>query len=82
MTQTAILIFGEDMAWMLLPVIGIAAGLYFAVRKIMDEYRLSLLHLGEPSRKQTVSLCELVILVSSLRLTAVAPQSSREPRYQ
>lgn len=65
MTQTAILIFGEDVAWMLLQVTGITV-LYFAVRKFMDEYRLSLSRLKGPFRKQTVSLYELVIPVFRL----------------
>ena len=65
MTQTAILIFGEDVAWMLLQVTGIAV-LYFAARKFMGEYRLSLSRLEKPSRKQTVRLCELVTPVIRL----------------
>lgn len=65
MTQTPMLIFGEDVAWMLLQVTGIAVS-YFAVRKFMDEYQLSLSRLKGPSRKQTVSLSELVIPVFRL----------------
>ena len=39
MTQTAMNIFREDVAWMLLQVTGIAV-LYFAIRKFMVRYRL------------------------------------------
>ena len=70
MTQTEMFILSEDAAWMLLQVTGIAV-LYFAVRKLMNSYRLSPSRLERPSRKQTVSLCcELVIRTFRLfRLT-------------
>ena len=66
MSQTAILISGEDVAWMLLQVTGIAV-LYFAVRAFLDKYLWSQSCVKSPSQKQTVSLCEPVIL--SFRLS-------------
>ena len=65
MAQTEMSIFGEDVAWMLLQVTGIAV-LYFAVRKLMDEYRLPPSRQESPCRKQTVSLCEQVMAVLRL----------------
>ena len=56
MNQTAMLISGKDMAWMLLQVIGIAV-LYIVVRKFLPEYQWPLSRLEGPSRKQTVSPC-------------------------
>ena len=65
MTQTSIHIFGEDVAWMLLQVTGIAL-LYLTVRRFMGEHQLSLSRLEGISRKQIVSLCKLVIMVFRL----------------
>lgn len=48
MTQTEILIFGQDVAWRLLQVVTGIAVLYFAARKFMDVCRL---RLNGPSRK-------------------------------
>ena len=64
MTQTTILISGKDTAWMLLQVTSIAA-LYFIARKFLNLYQWSPSGLEGPSRKQTVSPCELVIPVLS-----------------
>lgn len=61
MAQIATLMFGEDVAWVLLQVTAIAV-LYFVVRKFMDRNRLLLSCLKGPSRKQMVSLYELVVL--------------------
>ena len=84
MTQTEMFICGEDVVWMLLQATGIAV-LYFAVRKFMVDYRLSLSRPeGGPSAKQTVSLCELVmtgLFVSSTELL-IAFEPSRGSRYQ
>lgn len=57
MFQTAILFFGEDVAWMLLQVTGIAV-LYLAVRKCMDKCRWTSSRLEGTSPKETVSLCK------------------------
>lgn len=65
MTQTALLIFGEDVAWILLQVTGVAV-LFFAVWKFTDKFGLPLSRLEGPFLKQTVILSELVIMVFGL----------------
>lgn len=65
MTQTALLIFDEDVAWTLLQVTGVAV-LVFAVWKFTDTYGLPLSRLKGPFSKQNVSLSELMIMVFGL----------------
>ncbi|KAL8717408.1 MAG: hypothetical protein Q9225_005339 [Loekoesia sp. 1 TL-2023] len=54
MTQTAILTLGQDVAWILLQVTGIAM-IYLVLRKLVDEYRLSLSPSDRSCQDQTIS---------------------------
>ena len=69
MTQTAMGIFREDVAWMLLQVTGIAVS-YLAIRKFMEKYRLLQSRWEGQSRRQTVTFLGTSDLsLSYLRLT-------------
>ena len=73
MTQTAILIFGEDMPWILLQITGFAL-LYFAAKILLHEDRLSLSRRKRLSLTQTVGLYYRVIPV--FLLTPKSQQAS------
>jgi len=82
MTQMALFIFGEDVAWNMLQVTGIAV-LCFALWRFMDHFGLPLSRLEGPFRTQTVSLSELVILVFRLiDQPSIAFATSGGFRYQ
>ena len=68
MAQIAEYIFGEDVAWMLLQVAGIAI-FCFAVREFVVKYQLLPSWLGRPSLKQTVRIREPILTVFCLLST-------------